>query len=102
MIDISDLGSFVSGVRKLGKNPNQTGFSSRWDLVPGNSNLTSSGWINIVDLTAVVSGASGFPPMLGGAKAMNGPAVPVPAVAPTAQTTTKRRPHSQSEFRNIP
>jgi hypothetical protein len=69
--NISDLGSFVAPVRRLGKNPNQAGFSSRWDLVPGNSGLVSSGWINIVDLGATVSGVSGFPPMLGGVKALN-------------------------------
>jgi hypothetical protein len=69
--DTVDLASFVAPVRRLGKNAGQTGFSSRWDLVPGNSDLTDSGWINIVDMAATVSGASGFPPMLGGVKAMN-------------------------------
>jgi hypothetical protein len=69
--DIVDLGSFVAPIRRLGKNPNQVGFSSRWDLVPGNSGLPNSGWINIVDLAATSGGATGFPPMLGGAKALN-------------------------------
>jgi hypothetical protein len=75
-VNISDLGSFVGGVRKLGKNPNETGFDARWDLVPGNSGLTSSGWINIVDLTAMIGGPTGAPPMLGGVRAMNGPDCP--------------------------
>ena len=61
----------MSGVRKLGKNPNQVGFDSRWDLEPGNSGLTGSGWINIVDLGKTTGGVSGFPPMLGGARALN-------------------------------
>jgi hypothetical protein len=69
--NISDLGSFVAPNRRLGKNPDQFGFSSRWDLVPGNSNLASSGWINIVDLGATTAGATGFPPMLGGVRALN-------------------------------
>jgi hypothetical protein len=29
-----------------------------------------------IDLTALIAGASGFPPMLGGVKAFNGPACP--------------------------
>jgi hypothetical protein len=77
--DTVDLASFVTGVRKLGKNPNQTGFDSRWDLVPGNSGLAASGWINTLDLAATVSGATGFPPMLGtGVKALAGPPCPFP------------------------
>ena len=71
--NISDLGSFVSGVRKLGKNPGQAGFDSRWDLEPGNSGLTGSGWINIVDLGKTTGGVTAFPPMLGGVKVLNQP-----------------------------
>ena len=69
--NISDLGSFVSGVRKLGKNPNQAGFDARWDLEPGHSGLAASGWINIVDLGKTTGGATAFPPMLGGARVLN-------------------------------
>ena len=69
--NISDLGSFVSGIRKLGKNPNQAGFDARWDLVPGNSGLAGSGWINTVDLAATTGGVTGSPRMLGGVRALN-------------------------------
>jgi hypothetical protein len=76
--NISDLGSFVAPIRRMGTIPGQAAFSSRWDLVPGDSGLTSGGWINIVDLGATIGGPTGFPPMLGGAKAMGGPACPFP------------------------
>jgi hypothetical protein len=76
--DVVDLASFVTPIRRMNKSPNQAGFSSRWDLVPGNSGLGSSGWINILDLSATVTGRSGFPPMLGGVKAMGGPVCPFP------------------------
>jgi hypothetical protein len=68
--NISDLGSFVAPLRRLGSRPGDEVFNSRWDLVPGNARLGSA-WINIVDLAASTSGLSGFPPMLGGIKAMN-------------------------------
>ena len=76
--NISDLGSFVAPVRRMGTISGQAAFSSRWDLAPGDSGLTSSGWINIVDLGATIGGPTGFPPMLGGAKAMGGPVCPFP------------------------
>ena len=73
-VNIVDLASFVSGVRKLDKNPNEAGFDSRWDLVPG---TTVGKFINISDLAAIVGGATGFPPMLNGAKAYAGPPCPL-------------------------
>jgi hypothetical protein len=69
--NISDLGSFVAPTRRLGKNPPDAGFSSRWDLEPGNSGLTTSGFINVVDLGKTSAGGTAFPRMLGGAKALN-------------------------------
>ena len=72
-VDIVDLASFVSGVRKLDKNPNEAGFDSRWDVVPGR---TFGKFINTADLAAFVGGVTGFPPMLSGARAFNGPPCP--------------------------
>jgi hypothetical protein len=67
--DIVDLGSFLTPVRRMQSNPDETAFDSRWDLAPGNSGF--GGFINIADLAATVTGARGFPPMLNGQKAFS-------------------------------
>jgi hypothetical protein len=72
-VDIVDLGTFVTGVRKLNTNPGETGFDSRWDLVPG---TTTAKFINIVDMATMVTGVTARPPMLGGVKALGGPGCP--------------------------
>ena len=69
-LTITDLTSFLAPVRRLDKSPNHPDFSSRWDLVPGRGLFTN--WIAINDLTALLAGPSGFPPMLGGGRAFNG------------------------------
>ena len=33
-------------------------------------------WIDVTDLTAMLAGATGFPPMLGGERAFDGPDCP--------------------------
>jgi len=71
-ITITDLTSFLAPVRRLDTSPGGAGFSARSDLVPGRGLFIE--WINISDLTALLAGPSGFPPMLGGARAFNGPA----------------------------
>jgi len=38
--------------------------------------LAESNWIAINDLTALIAGTSGYPPMMNGAKAFNGPLCP--------------------------
>ena len=43
----------------------------RWDIVPGRGLLAKD--INIQDLTALIAGDTGNPPMLGGNHAFNGP-----------------------------
>ncbi len=68
---MTDITSFLAPVRRLGTSPGDADFSSRWDLVPGPGIF--SHWININDLTALIAGPTGFPPMFGGAKAFNGP-----------------------------
>jgi hypothetical protein len=61
-------------VRRFDTSPGQPGFSSRWDLVPGPTLFTS--WIAIDDLIALFAGPTGFPPMLGNARAYAGPPCP--------------------------
>ena len=65
--NIQDLGSFVVPTRRLGKSPGQTGFSARWDLVPGST--VGGPHINVADLAAPMSGVAGYPPMLDGQRA---------------------------------
>jgi len=72
--DIVDLGSFVTGTRKLNTTPGEPGFDSRWDLVPGSS---TAKFINIADMAATITNVTGYPPMLGGMKAI-GKACPFP------------------------
>ena len=62
---------FLAPVRFLDTSPGNPVFSSRRDLVPGRGLFPN--WININDLTALLAGPTGFPPMFGGAKAFNGP-----------------------------
>lgn len=69
-VTIADLTSFLAPVRRLDASPGDTGFSARSDLVPGRGLFME--WINISDLTALLSGPSGYPPMLGGSRAFNG------------------------------
>jgi len=70
-VNVADLNSFLAP-RRLDTSPGNPNFSARWDLVPGSGVFTD--WINIQDLNALLGGSSGFPPMLGGAKAFGGPA----------------------------
>jgi hypothetical protein len=59
-----DLGSFVVPIRRLGMDSGDSAWDPRWNLKP------SDQAINIQDLAVTVTGASGFPPMLSGAKAL--------------------------------
>ena len=74
-LDIQDIASFVAPVRILGTNQGDANFSSRWDLVPGRGILATD--INLQDMTALIAGPTGFPPMFNGAKAF-GHACPLP------------------------
>lgn len=73
-VTVTDLTSFLAPVRRLDSSPGHANFNSRWDLVPGRGLFAT--WINVNDLTALIAGPSGFPPMLGGVKAFGGPACP--------------------------
>ncbi|MEK6968080.1 MAG: thrombospondin type 3 repeat-containing protein [Nanoarchaeota archaeon] len=74
-INIVDITSFLVPVRHFGTNVGDPNYSPRWDLVPGKGQFTTD--INIQDLTALIAGPTAFPPMLGGAKAFNGPECPI-------------------------
>jgi hypothetical protein len=74
-ININDLAAFINPLRYLNQDVGTDPMDVRFDLVPGS---TVGADINITDLAALTSGASGFPPMLGGAKALNGPVCPWP------------------------
>ena len=73
-ITILDLTSFLAPVKymntDLGTNPGDV----RWDLTPGAGVFLTD--LNIQNLTAMLAGSSGAPPMLGGAKAFGGPECP--------------------------
>ncbi|TMC00288.1 MAG: hypothetical protein E6J42_01280 [Chloroflexi bacterium] len=73
-ITITDITSFVAPApKKNNTNPGDAGFNVRWDLVPGPGVFAT--WINTNDITALIAGASGYPPMFGGTtKAKDGPA----------------------------
>ena len=70
-VTIADLVSFIAPVRRLDTSPNESGFSTRWDLIPGPGPFANH--IAINDLTALIAGQSGYPPMFGGVRAFNGP-----------------------------
>jgi glucose/arabinose dehydrogenase len=73
MVNIQDLGSYVTPVRRMNTSENDDGFDIRWDLVPGS---TFGEQINVADLSALVTGATGYPPMLEGVRAFAGPSCP--------------------------
>jgi len=69
-LDLLDLSSFISPVRRLTTSPGDTNFSARWDLIPGGVGK----FINLQDLAAVISGnmtATARPPMFGASPAYN-------------------------------
>jgi hypothetical protein len=67
-LDIHDLISFMSPVRRLDKDPGEAGFDTRWDLVPGEQ-LGST--ISIQDITALLVGPTAYPPMFDGQRAFD-------------------------------
>ena len=75
-VNIVDLGSYVSPIRRINQSPGDPNFHIRWDVVP----LSTVGkHINVADLQAITStsAATGLPPMLGGTtRAFNGPVCP--------------------------
>jgi hypothetical protein len=72
-INVVDLGAFITPARRMNTSPGDPNYHIRWDLVPG---TTIGKHINVSDIAAVTSGASGFPPMLNGLRAFGGPTCP--------------------------
>jgi hypothetical protein len=69
-ITVTDLTSFLAPARRLDTSPGSPNFSQRWDLAPGKGLFAA--FINVNDLTSLLAGPTGYPPMLGGARAFNG------------------------------
>ncbi|HET9477036.1 MAG TPA: hypothetical protein VFP63_06080, partial [Dehalococcoidia bacterium] len=72
-ITVQDLTSFIAPVRRLNTSSGPN-FSARWDLLPGAGIFSNT--INVQDMTALVTLT---PPMLNGARALNGPVCPLPS-----------------------
>jgi hypothetical protein len=66
-LDIFDLTSFLAPVRHLDSSPPNVKYGTRWDLRPGRE--TFAQWINIQDITALLSGGTGNPPMFSNTRA---------------------------------
>ena len=70
-LDIFDITSFIAPLRRLDTLPTSPAYSTRWDLAPGPT-APFANFINIIDLTTLLSGAAGspaYPPMFGGLRA---------------------------------
>ncbi|HEV8574511.1 MAG TPA: alpha/beta hydrolase-fold protein, partial [Dehalococcoidia bacterium] len=66
-VNIVDLASFTAPVRRLNTDTGTNPGNRRWDLVPGSGILP---WdINVVDMAALLTARTGYPPMLVGARA---------------------------------
>jgi hypothetical protein len=68
-ITLTDITSFTALPRKLGTSPSTQNFIRRWDVVPGPGLFGT--YINLNDLTALINGTTGSPPMFG-ERAFNG------------------------------
>ncbi|MCH8815338.1 MAG: thrombospondin type 3 repeat-containing protein [Chloroflexi bacterium] len=73
-INVLDITSFLAPVRYFGTNVGTNLGDVRWDLTPGAGIFPTD--INVQDITAMIAGPTGFPPMLGGVKAFGGPVCP--------------------------
>lgn len=72
-VTILDATSFLAPVRRFNTDVGTHPGDDRWDIVPGAGLFSND--INIADLISVITVA---PPMLGGARAFNGPACSAP------------------------
>ena len=72
-LNIQDLAAFTNPIRYLNQNVGTDPMDERLDLVPGS---TVGFDINIADMAAITTSASGFPAMLGGVRAFGGPVCP--------------------------
>jgi hypothetical protein len=70
-IDVQDIVSFLAPVKYLNTNVGTNPDDVRWDLRPGPEIFSTD--INAADLTSLLAGVTGNPPMLAGAKAFGSP-----------------------------
>ncbi|HET9477640.1 MAG TPA: thrombospondin type 3 repeat-containing protein [Dehalococcoidia bacterium] len=75
-VTVNDLTSFLAPVRRLDSSPGNPGYDRRWDLMPGKGLFVND--INVNDMTSLIAGSSGNPPMLNGLRALSGPSCPWP------------------------
>ncbi len=68
-LDVQDLVSFIAPIRHLNTSPGNPNYSARWDLVPGKGIFPE--FINVQDMTALIAGTTGSPPMFNGQRAFN-------------------------------
>ena len=68
-MNVIDIVSFVAPIRRLDTSPGNPNYDRRFDLAPGPGLFPS--WINIADVTAMIAGASGYPPMFNGLRSFN-------------------------------
>jgi hypothetical protein len=73
VVSLLDITSFLAPIRYLDTDLGTDPSDYRWDLVPGSGILLFD--INLSDLTNLIVVS---PPMLGGVRALNGPACPYP------------------------
>jgi hypothetical protein len=73
-VTIVDLQSFLAPTRYLDQDVGDSPGNVRWDLIPGPGVLGTD--INAQDYQALIAGATANPPMLSGARALDGPECP--------------------------
>ena len=67
-VDLADVLSFISPVRRFNTSPGDSGYDVRWDVSPGAGAFLET--INLQDLTTVITVTA---PMFAGARAFGGP-----------------------------
>jgi hypothetical protein len=60
-VNVQDLGTFTSPVRRLNAAPGNPAFNRRWDMRPGNN--ASAAWITVADMSVISTQIA--PPMFG-------------------------------------
>ena len=72
-INVQDLSAFTNPIRYLNQDVGTDPNDVRFDFVPG---AVVGADINVADMAALTTSATGSPPMLGGARAFGGPVCP--------------------------
>jgi hypothetical protein len=66
-LDIFDITAYLGPTRRLDTSPPNPSYNTRLDLLPGRGALAQ--WINIQDVTTLLSGTTGNPPMFNNQRA---------------------------------